>query len=291
MALNSMLACIAMTTVLSTGCDVNAEMTTVRSQFDRTFQVTGPVTLTITNGSGDVSVTPGTDGTVRVVGRIRAHESPMARLSASERANRLAAAPPLVQDGSAIRVGEITDKALQNNLSIDYEITVPAATRVISKSGSGDQTIGAIAGPVEIATGSGDLNVGPVQGSVTISTGSGDINVLGARGAVTMNSGSGDLHASNVEGRVIVKTASGDIHVDGVASNDWTVGAASGDIDVRLPADARFTLAASTNSGGVEVIHRLDPGADQGRRHVAGTANGGGARVTLSTASGSIRVD
>ena len=279
-----------MTTMLSTGCDLNAQLATTTGTFDRTLSVSGPITLTVTTGSGDIAIRPGPDGAVHVTGRIRAHESLVGGLSATEKVARLTAAPPIAQDGASVRIGAITDQALQNNVSIDYEITVPAATRVESRSGSGDQTVGALNGPVDVSTGSGDVKVGPVKGNATIKTGSGEIELLGATGEIEMRAGSGDLRASAVSGRVAARTASGDIQIEGTPTGDWSVGAASGDITLRLPADAAFSIDASTSSGGFSATHRLDV-VQQSKHQLSGTAHGGGPRLKVSTASGDIRLD
>ena len=158
---------VALGAVLTSGCDIEARMDSVNGSFDRTVQVAGPVDLTVVNGSGDVTVTAGADGAVHVVGRIRAHDWMLSDLSASEKVKRLEAAPPITQSGNTVRIGEIADDALRHNLRIDYDIQVPANTTVHSRTGSGDQAIGAVQGPVDVKAGSGDVQVGPVSSSGT----------------------------------------------------------------------------------------------------------------------------
>ena len=144
------LACVALTTVLSTGCELAAEGSgpAASGSFDRTLQVNGPVTLSVTNGSGDVTIVPGQDGSVHVVGRIRASASLLGGLggaTADDKIQKLSANPPIVQEGSRIRIGEITDQSLRNGVTITYEIAVPVATQLKSRVGSGNETVGAIA--------------------------------------------------------------------------------------------------------------------------------------------------
>lgn len=284
-------ACIALASVVVSGCDLSAAGDAAQGSFDRTLQVSGPLTLQLTNGSGDLHIVPGAEGTVRVVGRIRAGESLIGTLSAAERAARLAADPPIRQDDTVIRVGEIEDRALRSNVAIDYEVTVPFQTRVSSRSGSGDQWIGAIEGPVALAAGSGDVTVGPLAAGVTVKVGSGDITIHGAEGEVTISAASGDLRATNVRGRLTAKTASGNVEVEGHPRDAWTIATASGDVDLRLPANAAFTLDVSTSSGDLSVTHDSVEVRRHSRRSLSATARGGGARITVSTASGSVRVD
>jgi DUF4097 and DUF4098 domain-containing protein YvlB len=284
------LAAAALATLVSVGCDLEAQLATVNGSFERTLQVGGPVDLTLRNGAGDIRVAPGTDRTVHVVGHIRARESMMSSLSAAERVKRLEAGPPIAQQGDTVRIGEITDDDLRSNLRIDYEITVPANTVLHSRTGSGDQEIGAIQGPVDITAGSGDLSIGPVSAGVRIKTGSGGIELRGASGDIDMTAASGDIRATDVAGAVRIRTASGDIDVEGRPTADWSIGAASGDVSVRVPQDAAFTLAASTGSGAIRTNLPLDA-ESRSRRELDGRVRGGGPQLKITTASGSIHVD
>lgn len=284
-------ACMALATVIVGGCDLSAAGDAAQGSFDRTLQVTGPVTLHLTNGSGDVKIVPGPENTVRVVGHIRARESGLSRLSATQRVARLEAEPPIRQDDTVIRVGEIEDRALRNNVAIDYEVTVPVRTRVDSRSGSGDQWIGAIEGPVTLAAGSGDVTVGPLAAGLAVTVGSGDVTIHGATGEVTISAGSGDVRGSRIQSRLTVKTASGSVDIDGAPQDAWTIATASGDVDLALPANAAFTLDATSASGGISVTHEMDGGHRPSRRSLSATARGGGARITVSTASGSVSVE
>jgi len=58
------------------------------------------------------------------------------------------------QTGNSIRV----DYVNINNISVDYEITVPENTALRSHTGSGDQTIEGLKGNIDLESGSGDLN-------------------------------------------------------------------------------------------------------------------------------------
>ena len=86
--------------------------------FDRTLQVSGPVDLDVTTGSGNITVHAGASGSVHVVAKIRAHDS-WTGISAAEKIRRLEANPPIEQQGNTIRIGYIEDRELWNNISID----------------------------------------------------------------------------------------------------------------------------------------------------------------------------
>ncbi len=282
---------VALAAFSGAGCDIEARIDSVNGSFDRTVQVSGPVDLTISTGAGDVRLVSGTDGVVRIIGRIRARDSFMSGLSATERVERLEANPPISQNGNVIRVGEIADDSLRHNLRIDYEITAPATTRLRSRTGSGDQTVESIQGPVEITAGSGDLQVSSVTGAVTASTGSGDVYLRGVRGDAEARTGSGDVEATNPAGALRLRTGSGDITVDGAPAADWNIVAASGDVDLHVPRDARFTVDASSSSGRVRTTHAIEETGGAARRELRGLVGGGGPKVEVSTASGSVTID
>jgi hypothetical protein len=272
-------------------CSIDAQIAPATATFDRTLQVDGAVDLSITGGSGRIHVATGPDDVVRIVGRVRAHNSPFAESDAIERVQAVESSPPITQSGNRVQIGEVEVDKLRGGLRIDYDVTVPTRTKIRTRSGSGDQQIGAVLGPVDASAGSGDLRVGPIGSSITLTTGSGDISVLGARGDVAARSGSGDIQASALNGSVHVHTASGDIALHSRPLGDWTIAAASGDVTLRLPDDAAFSLDATTSSGRLRTRHDLDSSRSSSRRHIQGTAHGGGPRLDVTTASGSIRVD
>ena len=105
-------------------------------RFERTLTVSGPVTLSVMTGSGRISVQPGTDGQVRVVATLKTSEgwgwgqsgsmTPEAAIKAIE------ANPPIEQQGSVIRIGDMKDRPEGKNVSISYEVVVPRATSLTS---------------------------------------------------------------------------------------------------------------------------------------------------------------
>ena len=300
----------------------------VQGSFDRTLTVAGPADLDVTTGSGDIVLRTGPAGSVHVVGRIRATNAPLGiGRGAAERVKALEANPPITQTGAAIRIGYISDRDLSQNVSISYEITAPAECKLRSRTGSGDQQIGDVSGPVDISSGSGDLVVGAVGGQVSASTGSGDITAGGVRGSFSARTGSGSVNASSVQGEITVSTgsgdvtvtqtgsgavkvsvasgdvrlrgvrgglqvdsASGDITVQGTPAAAWQVSSASGGVTLELPADAAFDLDARSSSGSIDSSHPVTMTGKIDRHSVTGQVRGGGPAVRVHTASGSIRI-
>lgn len=300
---------------------------TAEGNFDRTLNVSGPVELNVRTGSGHIAVHQGSGGAVVVHATVKAHER--YGKSAEERLKAVIDHPPIEQNGNTIEIGRFPDDEMGNNVSISYDITAPAQTRLSAHTGSGGQEIDGIAGPVEARagsghirinniganveahTGSGGIDVNNVQGSLRVSAGSGTIRAsnVGASGTGTAPSGtmaamptsgaalieadtgSGGIHLDNVKGRVDAKAGSGHISAQGEMAGEWTLHTGSGGVDVHLPNNAAFDLDAHSSSGGVSVQPPITMSGELSRRDIRGKVRGGGALLQIRTGSGGISVE
>lgn len=295
--------------------------------FQRTLEVTGPVNLDVTTGSGSIQVRTGTSNQVQVTGRIRA-SSWWGGTSAEERVKRLEANPPIQQSGNIIRIGHITDPDLRRNVSISYELIVPADTRLHSNTGSGNQNVEGIRGSLDISAGSGSLKILDIGDTVRADTGSGNIEISGVKGNVRVKAGSGSIRASGVaggfegntgsghitleqtspgavraetgsggmelrgvQGSLEARAGSGSIRAEGDPKGAWTLHTGSGGVRLKLAADASFDLDAETGSGSINVAQPVTVQGSLGKKHVRGKVRGGGVPVEVDTGSGSIEIE
>ncbi len=245
----------------------------------------------------------------------------------AEKVRRIEENPPIEQEGNVIRVGgqATDDDSLYEGVSISYRILVPAETALVSKSGSGSQTLGDLAGPVEAASGSGSLTIGTIGGDVRaragsgsiridgvggnlqVKTGSGSIDAFAVRGAiiasagsgrieleqtgegdVSVNSGSGGVRVRGVRGGLSISTSSGSIRAQGELVRDWRLEASSGGITVELPPEASFELDAHTSSGNIDSERPVSVTGRISRKALRGAVGSGGPRLDIETSSGSI---
>ena len=294
--------------------------------FQRTLPVTGTVNLEVTTGSGSIQVRTGSSNEVRVTGHIKATDW-FGGGNAEQKVKALESNPPIQQSGNDIRIGHVEDPALRRNVSISYELVVPADTQLRSHTGSGNQTVeglqraievGAGSGGVKISnigntvradTGSGNIDIDHVKGNVRAKTGSGSIratDVAGgfeadtgsghitlqqtAAGAVRAKTGSGGLELRGVHGSLEAKTGSGTIRAEGDPTGAWSVRTGSGSVDLHFPPDAAFELNAPTSSGSISVDHPVTVQGTIGRKEVRGKVRGGGVPVEVETGSGSIQI-
>ena len=120
--------------VVLAGCNSGPSVSGV---FDRSYNVSGPLRLELTNASGDVDIAGSADGKVHVRGEVRASgfgfDNPQKRLDDT------LANPPIEQRGDTIRIGK--EMSHMRNVSIAYTIQVPRDTEVSATVASGAQTI------------------------------------------------------------------------------------------------------------------------------------------------------
>lgn len=326
----TILIALAVAVSLALGAlSVTAGVLAAEGSFERTLTVTGPVDLDVESGSGNITVSAGAPGRVYVKGIIKAHSFwGLGGRGAEEKVRYLVANPPIVQTGNVIRIGHIEDRELRRNLSISYELVVPQETRLTSETGSGDQKVTGIRGPVKAGTGSGDVELSSIGDEVRADTGSGSISLEGVQGAVFASTGSGDIHGTRlagaikadtgsgdvyleqsapgevrietgsgsveilgVRGGLYVDTGSGDIRAEGTPQGVWKLGTGSGGINVRLPAEAAFDVEASTGSGGIYIEHPLTVQGRIDKHEIRGKVRGGGLLLAVSTGSGDIRIE
>jgi hypothetical protein len=260
-------------------------------QFEKTLNVTGQADLYVSTGSGDITIHPGSDNQIHIVGHIHAGWGMFG--DPQPRIDRIINNPPIVQNGNSVRVGETNDHDLFQNISIDYVITAPASVALNLHSGSGDVTIDHLGRYLSASSGSGDIRAHGINGPSELGTGSGDIELdESGAGDVKAKTGSGTIKIHGFNGALTARSGSGDIQAEGHLTGAANLGSGSGSIKLRLSPDAHFNLEASTGSGD---IHVNFPGApqqdDHSRHHLTAPINGGGPALEVRTGSGDVEID
>jgi hypothetical protein len=282
---------------------------TPQGTFEKTFQVSGAVDLEVQTRSGDIIVRSGPAGSVSIRGKIYVGDHWFAGNRHGEVAE-IEQHPPLRQDGNSIHIDYVNAR----DISVDYEITVPAETTVRAHTGSGDQIIEGVHGNAELQSGSGDMKLSRLTGEIRVQTGSGNVRAREIAGAVRGGAGSGDIEVEEISagdidlhtgsGNITVRgvqgafrgeAGSGDITAEGTQTGAWEIRTGSGNIRVRLPANAAFDANLSTSSGTLDIDAPITMTV-QGRvqemhKQIAGKVRGGGPLLTLRTGSGDIHIE
>ena len=247
-------------------------------KFTQSYKVGDGAALDLSQLSGDIRVTGGSGGEIRIdaTKRVR-HRDP-------EEAKRLLAALRIEVNNfnGRVEVRTIYPRrgSFGNNISasVDYVVAVPADAAVTLKSISGD------------------VSVTNVKGEVRAETVSGDVNVSTAANVAIAKTISGDVTAQNVgaQATLVLSTISGTVLGTGLKVRALEAGSVSG--NVRLVGSDVERLEAKSLSGNIEFEAPLSKG---GRYEF--TSHSGNVRLTLSgntgfeldadTFSGSVRSD
>ncbi|HEU5256767.1 MAG TPA: DUF4097 family beta strand repeat-containing protein [Vicinamibacterales bacterium] len=296
-----------------------------RLPFQKSFDAAGVTTLDVSTIRGKINVVSGETGRIQIGGAVTIRIGIDVPESPLEIAQRIAANPPIERVGDTIRLRPPADTRDQKAVTVNYDVRVPANTKILTVSDSGETTLAGLTGAVDVRTQSGAIGLQRLGGATTVSTGSGAVLVEGTTGPLTVRTGSsaftgralaGSLHVRTMSGAVnaglegagdvdvetgssaiqlrgvrgalTAATQSGRITVDGKPDRQWAASTGSGSIDVAI-ASPPITLDATTGSGSV----RVDGAAVNGsvsKRAVNGTIGSGGPAVRISTRSGSIRL-
>jgi DUF4097 and DUF4098 domain-containing protein YvlB len=285
-----------------------AAASTPQGEFEKTFQVSGPVDLEVQTHSGDITVRSGPAGSVSIRGKIYVGDHWLFG-SRHQDVSDIEQHPPLRQEGNSIRIDYVNAR----DISVDYEITVPADTAIRAHSGSGDQTIEGTHGNAELQSGSGDMRLTQITGEIRIQTGSGNVEARGiagpvrggagsgdilveetASGDIELRTGSGNITARGIQGAFRSDAGSGDITAEGTMAGAWEIRTGSGNVHVRLPAEAAFDANISTSSGTLDVdapiTMTVQGRVNDTRKSINGKVRGGGPLLTLRTGSGDIHI-
>jgi hypothetical protein len=191
-------------------------------------------------------------------------------------------------DGDAL----VIDSCPVRNCWVDYDITVPAGTRLDGVVDSGRLEVDGVAA-VNLKIDSGDAIVRDVTGAVNLDADSGTVQLSGIGAAVAVKSESGDVTVSDAKAAVTVAADSGDVTARGVGG-PVDVRSSSGEVTVQLA--AAQNVRAQADSGGVTVTvprttYRVRTATDSGSVNSAVADESGGAhQLDLHTESGDITV-
>jgi DUF4097 and DUF4098 domain-containing protein YvlB len=196
----------------------------------------------------------------------------------------------------------------------DLDIYVPVGSRLEIDAYQAEITVIGVKGGVNVETVNGGISITGPSKNVDAQSVNGAVEVVGAgsrvhaetvNGRVTVKDASGEVNASTVNGTLAVvggvfetahlETVSGSMRFEGSLSKSGSLSAeaVSGGIELVLPATLSADFSVSTFSGKVE--NELGPAAERTNKWTPGrelsfSTGSGGAKVSVETLSGSIRL-
>jgi len=297
-----------------------------RMPFERTYQVGASAVLDVSTERGRIEVTGGETDRVTVTGTATVRIGWNVPANAVDIARRVAANPPVEQDGSTQRLRPPSTDEERRAVTIAYRVTVPRGMAVKTQSDSGATTVSGVAGDVSIRTQSAAIAVRDLGGSADVASGSGAVDVSGVsrelrvstgssaitlrklgaglsartqsgavrawfvgEGNVEVETGSSAIDLDGVRGGLTVSSSSGHMRISGSPLSPWRVVTGSGGVDLTFARDAKMTFDVDSGSGKAYVDGLTIAGSSTDRR-ISGTVSGGGALVRVSSRSGSVKI-
>lgn len=260
----------------------------------QTFEIDGPVQVSVENPAGEVRVT--TTDAVRAEVEVTAMRNDDASREAAEqtrveyRDGRLELAVPR-RNGSFFGREPLVKVEVRVPHDSSLAFTTASAdvrgdgrfAEVRGKTASGDVTVGD-ADTVRIESASGDLRIDEVRGAGGLKSASGDIKLGHVAGPLDASVVSGDLQVAAIDNGATVQAVSGDIDLTAVAQGDVEVRSVSGDVSVGVRQGARVRVDVSTVSGHLRSEVELDAvpgeGDDGPLVSVSGRTVSGDLRIT-----------
>jgi len=239
-------------------------------RFSRKVKLGRDGRVSVGNVSGDIAVTGGSGDEVSIeaVKRTRGDQSQLGavRIVVDDRAGRV-----------DIRTEYDNSRFFRNNnVSVDYTVTVPSGASVDMKSVSGN------------------IKVTGVRGSVRAESVSGNVTTTDTPKVETAKSVSGNVTLSGIaiDGDLSAGTVSGTVTAKGVKAHALELGSVSGDVVVTDVTCDRLT--AKSVSGGFEYTGTITKGGVYDVNLHSGTVrfvlvNPSGFELSANTFSGSIR--
>jgi hypothetical protein len=133
----------------------------------------------------------------------------------------------------------------------------------------------------------------PRFAKLDLETVNGGLKITGATAGLRAETTNGSIDGREVTGGVKAATTNGTVKLQmaAVGTDGLSLETTNGSIDLRLPGDAKATVAARCVNGGISVTDLPFEKTSAGsRRKLDGRVNGGGAAVEIETVNGGIRI-
>jgi hypothetical protein len=226
---------------------------TASDVWTRSYPLTAGGQLQVVNGTGLIEIHGGSGDRVEVgaerIGRAAAEQA------ARELVPRIAIREDITPERVLLQTQGLSGIVIGVEVTVNYRVTVPAATEVRARSANGD------------------VDVADLSGRVVISS---------ANGQVIGRNLSGGVDARSVNGNVTLDLAS-------VGRDPVQVRATNGSVELALPSSANANITASYSNGRIETGDlKLELLGEQTRRRLLGRLNAGGAPIEIAVVNGNI---
>jgi DUF4097 and DUF4098 domain-containing protein YvlB len=236
---------------------------------EQTVTVKPGTSVHVETRNGRIKVVEGPDGKVRIksIKKARSTTSPRKLLAQIKVVVKQ-------KSGTLYVTAEHPSGRFTRQFGVNFELTVPKATRLNLETRNGSVRLGHMNGPVAVNTRNGSIKAQHVAGSLT---------------AITKN---GSIRIGGVGSTFEVRTYNGSIRVRLAVTVKLTTRCVAetrnGSIRINAPKSLAANVTAETRNGSIHSDFGL---AISSRKHAAGKVGGGGPPIELKTRNGSIHLE
>jgi len=252
---------------------------------EKTFQVTAPAHLTITNIRGSITIQPGEAGVIEV--KAVKHDN--------FDSGRYMVEMTQDSDGS-VRVETRSNEALFGFLShppkVEYTVRVPQDIHLDASCVSSTLNVSGLEGVFKLKTISGDIELADLTGPFKLNAVSGDITGSKLAGILDMRTVSGRVRlvesafpnadASTVSGDLILQTP--------ISDGPYLFSSVSGSVRMIVPADTHCNVELNSVSGSIRSSLPATT-TSMGHGMKVTQVQSGGAAVRLKSVSGGVSIE
>jgi len=255
---------------------------------EKTFTVSSPAKLSISNISGSVEIHPGAEGVIQVTAVKQSHTGDIKRTEieiTQEADGTVKAATRFPDGGWSWMFGS-------QPCEVDYIVKAPHLCSLTLKGVSNTVLAEGFEGPASVNSVSGNITLRDLKGSVRIRSVSGDADGERISGSLDLDTVSGDVALKeSVLPSIKANTVSGDMRIrTPLADGPYDFKSVSGDVCLTVSPDSHCTAELHSLSG--DLVSAF-PITGSSRNHGSQMVNvqGGGVKISLHSVSGDLSLD
>ena len=131
--------------------------------------------------------------------------------------------------------------------------------------------------------------------AVDLRTTNGGVRMVGLKGDIRARSVNGGISAAGLQATGLdASVTNGGVDIElatAISEGTFDLEAVNGGVSLTLPADSKADISGRCVNGGITVTELpVDVVGEQSRRRIDGTLNGGGAKISLETVNGGVRI-
>jgi DUF4097 and DUF4098 domain-containing protein YvlB len=252
---------------------------------EKTFQVSTPAHLIISNMRGSVTIQPGDSGVIEA--KVLKHGNSVSANNVIEMTQDSDGTVHLETHPMGTFLG-----LLSHPPRVDYSVRVPQGVHLNISCVSSNIKVTGLAGEFRLKTISGDMDLSELSGPFRLKTVSGDTHATHLSGVLELETVSGrakllqsefpTADATTVSGDLVLQTS--------IAAGPYSFSSVSGSVRLLVPPDTRCSAELNSVSGNIRSsLPTTSSVISRGMKIIQ--VSGGGASVRLKSVSGSLSIE